>query len=140
MVTRFSVLITLQKRRVFGTDSVLWDMKVSQENPYVYIITNQRRTVLYVGVTNDLTQRLIEHFLNDGKPNTFAGKYHCYFLLYYEEFKYINEAIAREKQIKKWSWNKKPQLIESMNPKWQSLNGELFDQWPPRNMFHRKDL
>ena len=75
-------------------------MKVSQENHYVYIIANQKRTVLYIGVTNDLAQRPIEHFLNDGKPNTFARKYHCHFLLYYEEFKYISDAIAREKQIK----------------------------------------
>lgn len=70
-------------------------MKVSQENYYVCIVTNQTRTVLYIGVTNDLPQRVVEHFLNDGKPDTFAGKYRCHFLIYYEEFKYITDAIAR---------------------------------------------
>lgn len=115
-------------------------MKVSQESYYVYIVTNQTKTVLYIGVTNDLPQRVLEHFLNDGKPDTFAGKYRCHLLIYYEEFKYITDAIAREKELKKWSRNKKHKLIESMNPSWQTLNKELFDQWPPKSMFHRKDL
>ncbi len=54
-------------------------MKVSQENYFVYIVTNKTRTVLYVGVTNDLLQRIVEHFLNDGKQDTFAGKYRVIF-------------------------------------------------------------
>jgi len=66
---------------------------------YIYIITNPERTVLYTGVTNDLSQRLIEHWVNKGQPKTFAGKYYCYNLIYYEEFRYINDAIAREKEI-----------------------------------------
>lgn len=113
-------------------------MKVSQENYYVYIVTNKTRTVLYIGVTNDLLQRIVEHYLNAGKPGTFAGKYHCHSLIYYEEFKYITDAIAREKELKKWSRIKKHLLIDSMNPQWQSLNGEVFGQWPPLQMFHRK--
>ncbi len=115
-------------------------MKVSQENYFVYIVTNKTRTVLYVGVTNDLLQRIVEHFLNDGKQDTFAGKYRCHFLIYYEEFKYITDAIEREKELKKWSRNKKHRLIEAINPTWQSLNGELFNQWPPQHTQHRKDL
>jgi len=114
-------------------------MKVSQDNYYVYIVTNKTRTVLYIGVTNDLPQRIIEHYLNDGKPGTFAGKYRCHFLIYYEEFKYITDAIAREKELKKWSRDKKHKLIESMNTRWVPLNAELFDKWPPRDMYHRKD-
>jgi putative endonuclease len=73
----------------------------------------------------------MEHFLEDGKPDTFAGKYRCHFLIYYEEFKYITDAIARAKELRKWSRDKKHQLIESMNPGWQTLNGELFDHWLP---------
>ena len=74
-----------------------------------------------------------------GNPETFAGRYNCHFLIYYEAFKYINNAIAREKEIKKWSRDKKHRLIESMNPKWEVLNMELFGEWPPSEQYHRKD-
>ena len=67
---------------------------------YIYIVTNPERTVLYTGVTNNLSQRLIEHWVNKGNSKTFAGKYYCYNLIYYEDFQYINNAIAREKEIK----------------------------------------
>ncbi|MEJ7738414.1 MAG: GIY-YIG nuclease family protein [Chitinophagaceae bacterium] len=115
-------------------------MKVSTHEYHVYIMTNKMRTVLYTGVTNDLLQRVIEHYLNRGNPKTFAGKYNCYLLLYHESFKYVNDAIAREKEIKKWPRQKKDRLIVEFNPKWESLNRELFDKWPPDNLFHRKDL
>ena len=68
-----------------------------QHHYYVYIVTNPERTVLYTGVTNNLSQRLTEHWANKGQPKTFAGKYYCYNLIYYEYFTYINNAIAREK-------------------------------------------
>ena len=106
-------------------------MKLSL-NPYsVYIITNKTKTVLYTGVTNDLTRRLIEHYLNAGKLETFAGKYRCHFLVYYEDYQYINDAIAREKEIKKWSRRQKEALINSVNPNWDILNYLLFEKWPP---------
>ena len=92
---------------------------------------------MYVGVTNDLEQRIIEHYLNG--PETFTGKYNCYILVYYECFRYINAAIRREKQIKTWSRMKKHALIETMNPRWNNLNYSLFGRWPPVRMFHRKD-
>ncbi|MBO6572363.1 MAG: GIY-YIG nuclease family protein [Balneola sp.] len=92
---------------------------------YVYITTNSSKTTLYVGITNDIPSRILEHGLNAGNPETFAGKYHCFNLLYYEEFKYVNDAIAREKEIKKWRRNKKEQLINSVNPEWRFLNKEL---------------
>jgi putative endonuclease len=113
-------------------------MKVSGEKYDVYIVTNARKTSIYIGVTNDLQQRLIEHFLGSG-GNSFTGKYKCYLLVYYESFRYITEAIVWEKELKKWSRKKKDDLISSMNPHWQSLNSELFDKWPPENMIHRKD-
>lgn len=115
-------------------------MKVSVDNYHVYILTNKTRTVLYTGVTNDLPQRIIEHYLNRGNTKTFTGRYHCYLLIYYESFKYINNAIAREKEIKKYPRQKKVDLINSQNPLWQSLNDELFDSWPPTNMDHRKNM
>ena len=105
---------------------------------YFYINTNPDRNVLYIGVTNNLLQRTIEHYLLRGDPKTFAGKYSCYFVIYYEEFKYINNAILREKEVKKWNRQKKEVLIKTMNPQWRFLNFELFDHWPPDGeLFHR---
>lgn len=54
----------------------------------------------YIQATNNLPQRLIEHWVNRGNPKTFAGKYYCYNLIYYEYFPYIKSAIMREKEIK----------------------------------------
>ncbi|HEY5826168.1 MAG TPA: GIY-YIG nuclease family protein [Cyclobacteriaceae bacterium] len=67
---------------------------------YVYIITNQRNTVLYTGVSNDLEQRIFDHKTKRNRGFTF--RYHCDKMVYYEEFADINEAIAREKQLKKY--------------------------------------
>ena len=99
---------------------------------FIYIVTNPAKTVLYTGVTNNLEARLSEHYFNRGKPKTFAGKFYCYNLLYFEEFKYINEAIAREKQIKGWSRIKKETLINTKNPGWKFLNHECCSHWPPK--------
>ncbi len=80
-------------------------------NFYVYITTNPERTVLYIGVTNDLRVRLFQHHQNRGNNSTFAGKFYCYNLVYYEHFTHIEHAIAREKEIKKWRREKKNALI-----------------------------
>lgn len=105
---------------------------------FVYILTNPNKTTLYVGVTNNLAQRISEHYINRGNPSTFAGKYFCYMLLYYESFGYIQSAIAREKEIKRWSRNKKETLVKTMNPNFLFLNKELFGQWPPEEkLSHR---
>lgn len=102
-----------------------------QHNYYVYIVTNPGKTVLYTGVTNDLDIRIAEHFMNRGKPETFAGKYYCYNLLYCEHFQSINSAIAREKEIKGWTRKKKLELIETENPMLKILNESLLEKWPP---------
>lgn len=91
-------------------------------NYFVYITTNPTRSVLYVGVTNDLSVRIQQHYENRGNVESFAGRYYCYNLIYYERFQYINDAIAREKEIKKWRREKKEVLINSMNPKWDFLD------------------
>ena len=80
---------------------------------------------MYVGVTKDLTRRLQEHTENKGNPKTFAGKYYCHNLVYYEHFTHINYAIDREKEIKKWNRGKKNALIESLNPEWKFLNEDV---------------
>jgi putative endonuclease len=104
-----------------------------------YITTNTNQTILYCGITNDLYQRIVEHYLNRGQETTFAGRYSCYWLLYYEDFQYVDDAIAREKEVKKWRREKKEKLICKMNPEWKFLNEYLFE-WPPGNTVHRRDL
>ena len=107
---------------------------------YIYIVTNPNKTTLYTGVTNNLPARIVEHWENRNQPETFAGRYFCYNLIYYEAFQYIQTAIAREKEIKKWRREKKDLLIDKTNPKRQFLNKELLGEWPPQNASHRKHL
>ncbi len=111
--------------------------RIKQHHYYVYITTNPERTVLYVGVTNNLAQRLKEHWANRGQPETFAGKYYCYNLIYYEYHTYILNAIAREKEIKGWSRKKKLDLISTMNPGWTFLNPSICGGWPPDEVIKR---
>ena len=99
---------------------------MKQHNYHVYIVTNSTKSVLYIGVTNDIGRRLYEHFENRGNPKSFAGRYHCYNLVYYELFQYIDHAIDRETEIKAWSRKKKEALINSANPDWSFLNDEVY--------------
>jgi putative endonuclease len=94
---------------------------MSRGNYYVYITTNPRKTVLYTGVTNDLKVRLQQHYENRGNKQTFAGRYYCYKLVYFEHYSDIDQAIAREKEIKDLSREKKEELVASRNPKWNFL-------------------
>ena len=101
---------------------------------YVYLITNKAKTVLYTGVTNNLEHRIWEHYT--GK-NSFTSKYKVYFLLYYETFQYINDAIAREKEVKGWKRERKESLIKEFNHEFQFLNEELYGEWPPKGIGSR---
>ena len=92
---------------------------------YVYMLSDKSRKVLYTGFCNDLNRRLQEHIGQKGSPFTFAGRYHCTILLYYEVFHEVSQAIAREKQIKRWRRSKKEFLINKMNPKWKDLKDGL---------------
>jgi putative endonuclease len=85
----------------------------------VYMMANGRTTVLYVGVTNSLPIRVWQH--KNGTVGGFTKKYNCDRLVYYEIYGEIRDAIAREKQIKRWSRAKKDRLIEMMNPGWNDL-------------------
>ena len=87
---------------------------------YIYILTNQNKTVLYIGVTNNLSRRLKEHF--EGKVPGFTQQYKCRYLIYYELFQFIEDAIAREKELKSWRREKKEILINKFNPEWIFLN------------------
>lgn len=87
---------------------------------YVYILTNSRRTVLYVGVTSELDRRVWKH-KTKFYPNSFSGRYNVDRLVYYEEYNTMMEAIFREKQLKSGSRKRKEALINSINPKWEEL-------------------
>ena len=90
---------------------------------YIYIITNKSKTVFYTGVTNNLRIRLSQHTENKTNGNkTFASKYNVTYLLYYEKFTWIQEAIAREKEVKDWRREKKIELIKTINPNLDFLN------------------
>jgi len=87
---------------------------------YIYILTNKNHTVLYTGVTSNLSDRLYEHRIGKYK-SSFTFKYNVEELVYYEEFISIEEAINREKQIKAGSRQKKEDLISRLNPEWKDL-------------------
>jgi len=90
---------------------------------FVYIMANRYKNVLYIGVTNNLRRRIIEH--ENGLDKGFSRKYNCYFLIYYEKYKSINIAIKREKKIKGWRREKKDNLIASANPQLTFLNDTI---------------
>lgn len=96
------------------------------QNYFVYIITNEYRTTLYIGITNNLQKRLAQHYFDSqNAKKSFAGKYNCIYLVYYEGFESSKTAIAREKELKKWRREKKNNLISAFNPKWETLNNEI---------------
>ncbi len=86
---------------------------------HVYILTNVKRNVMYIGVTNNLENRVAEHRL--GKGGEFTRRYRVNTLVYAEEYQYIEDAIAREKQLKGWRRSKKDELVASVNPSWADL-------------------
>jgi len=90
---------------------------------YVYILTNKNNSVLYTGVTNNLSRRVYEH--KEKLHNGFTKRYNITKLVYYEVFEEPYYAIAREKQIKAGSRKKKLALIDGMNPSWKDLYDEL---------------
>jgi putative endonuclease len=90
----------------------------------VYIITNKVHTVLYIGVTSDLFARIKEH-RDKVHPKSFSAKYNCHILVYFEQFSSIEEAIAKEKQIKNWQRAWKINLINAENPRWKDLFDDL---------------
>jgi len=86
---------------------------------YVYILTNRRKTVLYTGVTSDLIKRIIQH--KEKKYPGFTQRYNVDRLVYYESHELVEEAIKREKEIKRWLRSKKEALINKLNPEWEDL-------------------
>ena len=94
---------------------------------YVYILTNTGRTVLYIGVTNDLSRRLYEYSTRRGDASKFTGRYQADLLVYFELLPDASQAIAREKELKGWSRAKKDALIIGINPTWQVIDLETWE-------------
>ncbi|MCY2686137.1 GIY-YIG nuclease family protein [Salinimicrobium sp. TH3] len=89
------------------------------KNSFVYILSNERRSMLYIGVTTDLYKRVVEH--KSRKGSIFTKKYNLKVLVYFEEFSAIYQAIAREKQLKNWHKEWKWNLIKQLNPELEDL-------------------
>ncbi len=96
---------------------------------YVYILTNMNNTVLYTGVTNDLYRRVGQH--RGGKGSKFTARYNAMKLVYYETYGDVYDAIAREKQIKGGSRQDKIDLVKGLNPDWEDLLDESFNDVIP---------
>ena len=93
---------------------------------FVYIMTNKNKSTLYIGVTNNLVFRCIKHI--SGTGSKFTKKYKLKNLVHYEIFQYINDAIAREKELKGWSRAKKVELIRKNNHYFNDLEKKLFKE------------
>ena len=89
------------------------------KSSYVYILTNKYRTTFYIGVTADLSKRIIEH--QNGIGSAFRKKYNLKYFIHFEEFTDINQAITREKQIKNWKKDWKLNLFRENNPNLETL-------------------
>ena len=94
------------------------------EEGFVYILSNKNRTTTYIGVTNDIERRMIEHKIGSG--SRFTSKYKLYELMYYESYSLIIDAIDREKQLKNWHRDWKWNLIKEENPKLVDLSTDWF--------------
>ncbi len=97
-----------------------------EHNYYVYILTNKHRSTLYIGVTNDLERRVAEHKL--GEVPGFTQRYQLNRLVWFEHFRDIDAAIAKEKKLKGWLRSKKNALIEKNNPRWFDLSADWEQQ------------
>ena len=93
---------------------------IRMKQSFVYILTNKYRTTFYIGVTANLIERARMH--REGVGSKFTEKYNLKDLVYFEEFSEINQAIAREKQLKNWYHDWKINLIKEQNPNLETLN------------------
>ena len=96
---------------------------MSERQYAVYIMCNWENTVLYIGVTNNLGRRVLEH--EDGELKGFTQKYNCKKLVYYEVTESVHVALEREKQLKRWHKDWKKNLIKEANPTFENLKDEV---------------
>ncbi len=93
------------------------------KNYYVYVMASKRNGTLYIGVTGDLIKRVYEH--KNNLIEGFTNQYNIHTLVYFEQHQDINQALTREKQLKKWNRKWKLRLIEKENPDWRDLYDEI---------------
>jgi len=91
---------------------------------YVYIMSNWNDKVIYIGATSNLEKRVYQH--KNKTMEGFTKKYNVNKLVYFEDTTNVKEALEREKQLKKWSRQKKNDLINSMNPNWNDLSNDWY--------------
>jgi len=90
---------------------------------FIYIVSNFKRTTFYIGVTNNLQRRVLEH--KKGLIDGFSKQYNLHDLIYFEEYPSIKDAITREKQLKNWHRDWKINLIKSVNPNMIEIDTEI---------------
>jgi putative endonuclease len=92
---------------------------------YVYILASEKNGTLYVGMAEDIAKRAIRH--KGRQANEFVAKYDVLKLVYYEKHKSLEEAVKREKQLKKWNRRWKIRIIEQLNPTWEDLFSKVIN-------------
>jgi putative endonuclease len=124
---KFCVVIQLcHSERSRGISRCKFGAMARDYNFWIYIVTNRNHSVLYIGVTNRLSRRIWEH--REGNHPGFVADYRCAKLIYYEWYRDIRDAIARESQLKKWSRTKKVVLINRLNPSWRDLGADVLQE------------
>ena len=125
----------LLREKLAMTDGAQWqtehnDKQYAMTQPmkpgFIYIITNKNNTTLYIGVTSNLPNRIMEH-KEKRYQNSFSARYNLNKLVYFEQFQMIGDAIGREKQLKAGNRANKEKLINSINPDWNDLYEEISD-------------
>jgi putative endonuclease len=93
---------------------------------YVYILASKKNGTLYVGMTEDIGKRIVRH--KGRQANEFTAKYDVLKLVYYEKRKSLEEAVKREKQLKRWNRRWKIRIIENFNPRWEDLFSKVLNE------------
>ncbi|MFN0031642.1 MAG: GIY-YIG nuclease family protein [Flavobacteriales bacterium] len=103
-----------------------------QRSYFTYMLTNKNKTVLYVGMTNSLDARLVEHYKGAiARKKSFTARYNCYYCVWFEAFATPRGAIKKEDALKRLSRRAKNEIISTANPDWKFLNEEILRKWPP---------
>ena len=97
----------------------MYKYPMKEHNYYVYILASRPHGAIYIGVTNDLAHRVREH--RSGRGSHHTSKYKIFHLVYWEHFGNIDDAITREKRLKKWNRAWKNRIVEERNPNWDDL-------------------
>jgi putative endonuclease len=121
-------MVVRKRTTVSAQDDIVKGFPMREHEYVVYIVCSNSGT-LYIGMTNSIYRRALQH--KRGEIEGFAAKYHCIRLVYYESFDDVHKAIDREKQLKRWVRRKKVALIESRNPRW----ADLAEKWGSKMVF-----